>query len=127
LTITDAIHLPNEDTDIHEPIDIDLSIESLALHKHRHVHISAAHRIEVLVYFNGIKHKRRFSPATTIATVTAWAKMRFHVDPKDGADLILALKPSEEHPRPDQHLGELTEQGSCELAFDLAREITPQG
>ncbi len=123
----EAIHQPNEDADIHEPADINLSVESLALFEHRHVHISAAHRIEVTVYFNGGNHKRRFSPATTIATVTTWAKMRFHVDPKDGADLILAVKPSEEHPRLDQHLGELIEKGSCELAFDLVREITPQG
>jgi hypothetical protein len=122
----EAIHHPNND-DIHQPANIDLSIENLELHRQKHVHISAVHRVEVTVCFNGVSHNRRFSPATTIAVVTTWAKERFHVDPKDGADLILALKPSEEHPRIDQHLGDLLAPGSGELSFDLVREITPQG
>lgn len=123
----EAIHHPSEESDVHEPVNIDSSIQSLELQKHKHVHISAVHRVEVTVFYNGGNHKRRFSPATTIATVTTWAKERFHVDPNAGADLILALKPSDEHPRQDQHLGELLEQGSCNLAFNLIREITPQG
>lgn len=123
----EAIHHPTEESDVHEPANIDSSIESLELHKHKHVHISEVHRVEVTIFYNGSNHKRRFSPAATIATVTTWAKERFHVDPNAGADLILALKPSDEHPRQDQHLGELLEQGSCDLAFNLVREITPQG
>ncbi len=122
----EAIHHPDADSDVHEPVNIDLTIEQLELHKHMHVHTRAVHRIEVTVYFNG-HHKRRFSPATTIATVTAWAKKRFQIDPSAGADLILSLRPNGKQPRPDEHLGELLTSGSCELEFDLVREITPQG
>lgn len=122
----DAIRHIDADADVHESANIELTLEQLDLSKHKHVHTRAVHRVEVTVYFNG-HHKRSFSPAATIATVTAWAKERFHIDPSDGADLVLALRPSGKYPRPDEHLGELLEPGTCALEFDLARELTPQG
>lgn len=123
----DAVHNPDAEADGHEPANIDLSLEQLELRKLKHVHTRAVHRVQVTVHFNGAHHKRRFSPATTIATVTAWAKNRFHVDPSGGADLVLALLPSKEIPRADVHLGELLKPGTDTLEFDLVREITPQG
>jgi hypothetical protein len=123
----EAIQNPDADSDFHKPADLDLSLDMLELDKYKHVHTRAVHRVEVMVYFNASHHKRRFSPATTIATVTAWAKERFHIDRSAGADLVLALRPSGKYPRQDEHLGELLEPGSRELAFDLVREVTPQG
>lgn len=114
------------DEDAHEPADLGLTLEQLGIKKHTHVHTRAHRRIAVTVYFNGQK-QHRFSPAATVATVTAWAKVKFHVDPASSGDLVLALKPSGVHPRPDQHLGELLQSGSHELEFDLVREVTPQG
>lgn len=122
----DALVEVDDDEDHHEPVDINLTVEALELHKHRHVHIHAAKRIEVTVYFNG-QHSRRFSPATTVATVTQWAKNRFHIDPAGGDDLVLQLRPDGVEPRQDQHLGELVALGQHTLVFDLVREITPQG
>lgn len=122
----EAVYHPDADSDCHEPANLDLSLEQLELHKLRHVHTKAVHRVEVTVYFNG-HHKHSFSPAATIATVTAWAKKRFNIDPSAGAELVLALKPSGTQPRPDEHLGELLAPGTCELIFDLVREVTPQG
>lgn len=120
-------HRDEDDEDEHDPIDINLTIRQLDLHKHKHVHTRAVRRVEVTVYFNGKPVERKFSPAATIARVTAWAKRRFHIDPKDGADLVLAIHPNGAHPRPDEHLGELLQPGCDSLAFDLLREITPQG
>jgi hypothetical protein len=123
----EAISRPEAEEDMHETAIIELTLEQLELDKHKHVHTRAIHRVEVTVHFNGEHKKRRFSPATTIATVTAWAKERFKIDPSAGADLVLALKPDETQPRPDVHLGELLKPGMHSLEFDLVREVTPQG
>jgi hypothetical protein len=125
--VDEAAQEPDADSDVHEPANLDLTLEQLGLQDHKHIHTRVVHRVEVTVYFNGIHHARRFSPATTIASVTAWAKTRFKIDPTGGADLVLALRPSGKQPRPDTHLGELLEPGSHALAFDLVREVTPQG
>lgn len=122
----DAIQDPDADEDVQAPADLTLSLEVLDLARRKHVHTSAHHRIEVVVHQNG-EHKRKFAPATTIATVTAWAKKRFHIDPKDGADWVLVLRPGKEQPRPNEHLGELLKPGSHVLEFDLVREVSPQG
>jgi hypothetical protein len=123
----EAVHDPEAESDVHEPVDIGLSLRQLDLGKHKHVHVSSAHRVVVKVNFNGVDHHRSFSPSTTVSTVTTWAKKRFQIDPSAGADLVLSLKPGNEHPRPDVHLGELLTPGSFDLVFDLVREVTPQG
>ncbi len=115
-----------DEEDVHEPADLDLTLEQLGVKKHGHIHTRTVRRVAVTVYFNGHK-SHQFSPATTIAIVTAWAKEKFHVDPASGGDLVLALRPGGSHPRPDQHLGELLPAGSHALEFDLVREVTPQG
>jgi len=92
----------------------------------RHVHTRAVRRIEVTVNFNGKHRRRQFSPAATVATVLAWAKKRFKIDPAAGADYVLQLLPEKTVPRPDEHLGDL-KPGSKALEFDLVREVTPQG
>ena len=112
--------------DDHEPANLDLTLEQLGFKKHTHVHTRAPKRIAVTVYFNGQK-SHRFSPATTVATVTAWAKLKFHVDLASSGDLVLAIKPGGAQPRPDQHLGELLQPAARSLEFDLVREVTPQG
>ena len=114
------------DEDTHVPANLTLTLEQLCFKKHTHVHTRTVHRVDVTVHFNG-QRKHRFSPATTIAILTAWAKARFHLDPTSSSDLVLAIRPSGEHPRPDQHLGELLSPGSHAIVFDLVREITPQG
>ncbi|MFC6523062.1 hypothetical protein ACFQAT_28255 [Undibacterium arcticum] len=69
----EALDHPDADSDVHEAANIELTLEQLELRKHKHVHTLTIHRVEVTVYFNG-HHKRSFSPAATIATVTEWAK-----------------------------------------------------
>lgn len=116
---------PECENDSHQPVDIDLTIEILQLDKHKHVHTRAAHRIEAVVHFNGVR-ERLFSPATTVATVTAWAKKAFQIDPAGGADYVLELIRDKTQPRPEVHLGELA-LGHHKVEFGLIREVTPQG
>lgn len=113
--------------DHHAPIDAGLTLEALELHRHRHVHCHTCRHIAVHVNFNGESRHRKFSPATTIAVVTHWAWKKFGLDAAAAADYVLQIAGSEEQPRPDQHLGELTTGATCALAFDLVKELTPQG
>lgn len=125
----DAIHndeAENEE-DAQAPADLGATLGVLRVRELRHVHTRAVRRVEVTVYFNGKDRKRKFSPAATVATVLAWAKKRFKIDPKAGADYVLSLRPDNTHPRPEEHLGDLLEPGSKSLEFDLVREVTPQG
>jgi hypothetical protein len=113
-----------EDTDT--PADLGATLSVLRVRELRHVHTRAVSRIEVTVNFNGKHRKRKFSPAATVATVLAWAKKRFNIDPTAGADYVLQLLPEKTIPRPEEHLGDL-KPGAKSLEFDLVREVTPQG
>ena len=123
----EALHRPDAESDEHEPADIELTLSLLKLGSLKHVHAKTVRRVEVVVNFNGQHKQRRFSPATTVATVTTWAKERFKIDPGAGADYVLAIKATGFQPRPDKHLGELIQPGAHALEFDLVKEVTPQG
>lgn len=117
----------NGDEDAHLPAELERTLADLGIARHGHVHTRVVRRVRVTVHYNGQEVQRRFSPAATVELVTAWAKRKLKLDPQASADLVLALKPSLEQPRPDQRLGELLTPGAHELEFDLVREITPQG
>lgn len=112
--------------DTHEPANIELTLEQIGFRQYMHVHTRTVRHVAVTVYYNGQEKKHRFSPATTVAMVTAWAKARFNIDPTNG-DLVLALKPSDVRPRPEQYLGDLLQPEEHKLEFNLVREVTPQG
>ncbi len=127
--LDDAVHndeAENEE-DAQAPADLNATLGVLRLRELRHVHTRVVRRVEVTVYFNGKERKRKFSPAATVATVLAWANKRFKIDPKAGADYVLAQRPDGTHPRHAEHLGWLLKPGSKSLEFDLVREVTPQG
>lgn len=113
--------------DTHDPVDLTLTIEALELHRHRHVHIHKCRRVAVEVHFNGNMKRHRFSPATTIAVVTQWARKKFDLDPAAGADYVLQICDTTKQPRPSEHLGEFVEPPVCSICFKLVKEITPQG
>ena len=124
LTEADAIE---DGEDRHDPVDVLLTVEVLELHRHRHVHVHKCRRVRVGVNFNGQTKRHRFSPATTVAVVTRWARKKFKLDGAAGAEYVLRICNSEKQPRPGEHLGELVSAPACELCFDLVKEITPQG
>ena len=113
--------------DAHVPVDFSLTIEALELHRHRHVHVHKCRRVAVEVQFNGSTKRHRFSPATTIAVVTQWARRKFKLDPAAGAEYVLQICDTTNQPRPSEHLGELVEPPVCAICFKLVKEITPQG
>ncbi len=113
--------------DGHAPVDLSLTVEALELHRHRHVHVHKCKRVAVEVHFNGGTKRHRFSPATTIAVVTKWARNKFKLDPAAGAEYVLQICDTSKQPRPSEHLGELVEPATCAICFNLVKEITPQG
>jgi hypothetical protein len=127
--VGEALDDEHEDAeeDAHAPADLARTFAEFGILRHGHIHTRAVHRVQVTVHFNGQEVHHRFSPATTIARVTAWSKRKLKLDPHASADLVLAIKPSNVQPRPDQHLGELLPPGEHAIEFDLVREITPQG
>lgn len=113
--------------DQHTPSDATKTIEELELRRHHHVHVNRCRHVAVEAHFMSKDKRHRFSPATTVATATVWARKKFHLDPTTASEYVLQLCNSTEQPRGDQHLGELVKPGQCSLCFDLVKEVTPQG
>jgi hypothetical protein len=113
--------------DVHAPVDIGLTIEVLEIDRFRHVHCHMCRHIATEITFNGKTKRHRFSPSTTVATATMWAKRKFHLDPEAAADYVLEICGTTHKPRADKHLGELVNERSCNLCFTIVTEINPQG
>jgi hypothetical protein len=116
-----------EAADQHAPADVSLTLEVLELKRHRHIHCHRCRHVEVEVNFSGKTKRHKFSPATTIAVVTQWARKKFRLDSAAAAEFVLQICDSTDQPRSDVHLGELVAPPKCSICFDLIKEITPQG
>jgi len=114
-------------SDQHAPVDVGLTLEALGVRRHHHVHGHRCRHVAVDVNFGGHTKHRNFSPATTIAVVTEWARKKLGLDAAGASQYVLQLCHSKDQPRPDVHLGELVQAPKCSICFDLVREVTPQG
>jgi hypothetical protein len=108
--------------DQHAPVDVNQTLDALGIRAHHHVHHHRCRHVAVDVNFGGSTKHRRFSPATTIAVVTAWARKMFKLD-----EFRLQICHTTNKPRDDERLGELVEAPKCAICFDLVKEVTPQG
>jgi hypothetical protein len=113
--------------DLHPPVDVGLTVEVLEIERHRHVHCHTCRHVATEITFNGETKRHQFSPAATVATVTKWAKKKFHLDAAASADYVLEICGTTDKPRADRHLGELVKEGNCNLCFVIVTEINPQG
>ncbi|MBB4398491.1 hypothetical protein [Bradyrhizobium sp. ERR14] len=125
-TICEAIEI-TEDVDEHATVDIDLKLEVLDLHKHRHVHVHKCQRIAVTVNFSADTKEHKFKPNTTIGTVTDWARKHFPLDPAVAGEYVLQIHGTASQPRSTEHLGDVVNDDSCSICFDLVKEVTPKG
>lgn len=116
-----------DSADTHPPVDQDLTLADLEIHNHEHIHCDRCRHISVAVNFSSDTVDHTFSPATTIAVVTTWAKKRLKLDDAASANLVLQLCGTSNRPRPTEHVGEVVKTDQCELCFDLVPEVTPQG
>lgn len=125
----ESLHEPTDledGTDEQAPVDANLTLEALALHRHHHVHCHRCRHVAVEVNFSGQTKRRKFSPTTTVATVTRWARKKLHLDDAAAAEYVLRLCGTTDQPRLDKHLGELVG-STCSLCLDFVKEVTPQG
>jgi len=117
----------DDGTDEHAPVEIELTVEVLEIERRRHVHVHGCRHIAVEVSFLGKTKRRRFSPATTIGVVTAWARKALKLEAAAAAEYVLQICGTKIQPRSDEHLGEVAATGVCAACFELVVEVTPQG
>ena len=113
--------------DAHVPANLDCTLDDLDLEKHRHIHCHCCPEVDTTVNFTGKELNHKFSPAATIEVATRWSIMNLRLDPEAALDFVLQLSGTTDQPRPSQHLGELVNDGECDLSFELVKEMTPQG
>lgn len=118
----------DDGVDVHAPVDIDLTLEVLEIERHRHVHCHTCRHVAVEVAFMGLTKRHRFSPATPISVVTAWARRAFpNVDAVAVAEFVLQVAGSKLQPRGDEHVGEIVANGTCAVSFVLVKDVTHLG
>lgn len=116
-----------EGEDKHEPSHCHGTLHELNIKRGHHVHVHKCRRIAVEVHYQaGTKH-RKFSPATTIAVTTRWARKAFKLHDADAEKLVLRICGTDAQPRPSEHLGELTTGHTCSLCFNLVPEQKVEG
>ena len=110
----------------HAPVDPNSRLESLD-GPHRHIHCYRCSEVAVDVNFGGGTEQIKVSPATTIATVTSWARQKFNLDDPAASEYQLRFCGADDRqPRPDEYLGEL-DKGNCALCFNLVKELVSSG
>lgn len=126
-----AVAQPDVDVDdaqdAHEPADPASTLAGLGIHRSGHVHCHVCRHVAVTVHYKQHEARRRFSPATTVAAVTAWARHRFKLTDADAETLILQVCDSDRRPRQEEHLGELVHAPDCRLCFDLVPDKRIEG
>lgn len=116
----------SDGTSAHAPVDPNAGLESLD-GSQRHIHCYPCSEIAVEVHFGGGTEQLKVSPATTLATVTSWARQKFNLDAPAASEYQLRFCGADDRqPRPDEYVGEL-EKGNCALCFNLVKELVPQG
>jgi hypothetical protein len=110
--------------DVHEAVAPAQAVALAGLHNGGHVHCHRCHRVVVSVHYEAHTKRHRFSPATTVATATEWAKRKFKLTDTDAQHYVLQIHDSTQQPRPDEHLGELVHGHDCELCFDVVPDQT---
>lgn len=121
--------------DIPAALDLDAVVEELlpltaddeALGPLR-LHITRCRHVEVVVRFNGEDAARRFPPSATVERVRRWAARRaFDLSPRDAAEHVLQIQGTTTRPDRDVHIGTLTKDETCAVAFDLVPNKRVEG
>jgi hypothetical protein len=105
--------------DAHDPANPSLTLENLGLHHGGHVHCHRCRRVEVMVHYGSGTRRHKFSPATTVASATVWAKKKYKLTDSDAVTYVLQITGTNVVPQANSHLGELVHFPKCELCFDI--------
>ncbi len=82
-------------------------------------HVHTQMEITVTAFFNGKERRTRFSPATTISKVSAWAAYQFEVFDQDAAEVYLSIRGYSAPLTGSAHIGRFVEHDKNNLELDL--------
>lgn len=92
------------------------------------LHCTRCRKIDVVVRFNGEEAKRYFPPGATVERVRRWAARRaFKLAPCDAAEHVLQVLGKTTRPDRDVHVGAVSEDKTCTVAFDLVPSKRVEG
>jgi hypothetical protein len=102
-----------------EPLTAELLEVTLVEGQHHKVHVHHCAHIEVTIHYDVRTEHHKFSPATTVGQVLRWAESKFQIAETEKGHLQLQLVGTNDRPVQTTHLGALTRQRECSIAFDL--------
>lgn len=113
----ELIFIENQD----EVTELSITVEELVViaGPNPHIHRHRCRSVEVEVFYNGVTHTHRFSPATRLEKVVAWAVKAYDINPVDAVDMTLHRPGDETDLDVAVHIGSLLQSGTCELKFTL--------
>lgn len=110
-----------------EPLTSELLEITLVESKHHKLHAHYCRHVEVTVHYDVRTEHHKFSPATTVAKVLRWAESKFGIAETEKGHLQLQLVGTNDRPVATTHLGALTRERECSVAFDLLPAHRIQG
>ena len=122
-TETPLVFLEGED----EPLAEGAALETSGVRPRGRVHVHRCRKVQVTINFNGREKSHRFSPATTVGVVKAWADEKFGLSGVDATEHALQRCGTTERPSEDTHIGSLVRAGDCALCFDLVPKQRVEG
>ena len=101
-------------------VDDDALLKDYAEGKVLKIHLHRLREVEVRVAFNGVSAEARFSPSATVSQVKGWAaQCKFGMTKEEAGEHVLQIVGTHVRPRSGTHIGSLTDEKTCALAFDL--------
>lgn len=92
------------------------------------VHVHRCRHVNVAVTFNSTTKEHMFSPASTVGHVKQWmARHKFDMTKDDASEHLLQLVGTTTRPSPSTHIGALTSDETCSVAFDLVADERVNG
>ncbi|WP_434668033.1 hypothetical protein P5W99_36615 [Paraburkholderia sp. A3BS-1L] len=110
-----------------EPLTSELLEIVLLEGKHHKLHAHHCRHVEVTVNYDMHTAHHQFSPSTTVGKVLRWAEDKFKIAETEKGHLQLQLVGTSDRPVLTTHLGALTHDRNCSVAFDLLASHRIQG
>ncbi|WP_321810755.1 hypothetical protein [Burkholderia sp. BCC1985] len=110
-----------------EPLTSELLEITLVEGQHHKLHAHHCRHVEVTVHYDVRTEHHKFSPATTVGKVLRWAESKFGIAETEKGHLQLQLVGTSDRPVVTTHLGALTRERECSVAFDLLPAHRIQG
>jgi hypothetical protein len=114
--------------DLDEAFDLKVVVGEIIVAGGTKIHAHRCRKIHVDVSYNGTTLPFNFAPSATIARVKRHVAVQgFHLSEGAAAEHVLQIKGTTTQPAPGTHIGALTANPGCSIAFDLVPKQRVQG